>query len=158
MNEKQKEFMKEAIKLAVENVESGNGGPFGAVIVKDNKIIARGSNSVTSTNDPTAHAEVVAIRNACKELNSFQLDDCEIYASCEPCPMCLGAIYWARPQKIYFACTKKDAADINFDDSFIYNEIPLPIDKRTIPTIQFMRDEGLDAFKAWVNKQDKIVY
>ncbi len=150
--------MREAIRLAVDNVHSGKGGPFGAVIVKDGKIIARGSNLVTSTNDPTAHAEVVAIRNACKELGSFQLDDCEIYTSCEPCPMCLGAIYWARPAKIYFGCTKKDAADIHFDDSFIYEEIPLPVDKRSIPTVQFLREEAVEAFKAWTNKEDKIAY
>lgn len=158
MTDKQKSFMREAIRLAVDNVHSGKGGPFGAVIVKDGKIIARGSNLVTSTNDPTAHAEVVAIRNACKELGSFQLDDCEIYTSCEPCPMCLGAIYWARPGKIYFGCTKKDAADIHFDDSFIYEEIPLPVDKRSIPTVQFLRDEAVEAFKAWTNKEDKIEY
>jgi len=158
MDEHQKKFMQEAINLAMENVKSGKGGPFGAVIVKDNKIIARGSNSVTSTNDPTAHAEVVAIRNACKQLESFQLDDCEIYTSCEPCPMCLGAIYWARPKKIYFACTKKDAADVNFDDSFIYQEIPLPIEKRSIPTLQLMRDEAVKVFTAWKEKEDKIEY
>ncbi len=158
MDDKQKIFMQEAINLAVENVKSGKGGPFGAVIVKDNKIIAKGTNLVTSSNDPTAHAEIVAIRNACKELNSFQLDDCEIYTSCEPCPMCLGAIYWARPKNIYFACTKKDAADIHFDDSFIYDEIPLPISQRSIPTFQIMRTEGLLAFKTWKEKDDKIEY
>lgn len=158
MTDKQKGFMREAIRLAVDNVHSGKGGPFGAVIVKDGKIIARGSNLVTSTNDPTAHAEVVAIRNACKELGNFQLDGCEIYTSCEPCPMCLGAIYWARPAKIYFGCTKKDAADIHFDDSFIYEEIPLPVDKRSIPTVQFLREEAVEAFKAWTNKEDKIEY
>jgi len=158
MNGQQKKFMQEAINLAMENVLSGKGGPFGAVIVKDNKIIARGSNSVTSTNDPTAHAEVVAIRNACKQLKSFQLDDCEIYSSCEPCPMCLGAIYWARPKKIFFACTKKDAANVNFDDSFIYEEIPLPFEKRTIPTLQLMRDEAVKVFAAWKEKEDKIEY
>ena len=158
MNEQQQKFMQEAINLALENVKSGNGGPFGAVIVKDNKIIARGANSVTSANDPTAHAEVVAIRNACKLLGSFQLDDCEIYTSCEPCPMCLGAIYWARPKKIFFACTKKDAADINFDDSFIYEEIPLPFEKRKIPTFQMMRNEAIKVFTAWKEKEDKIEY
>jgi len=158
MTEQQKEFMQEAINLALENVKSGNGGPFGAVIVKDNKIIARGANAVTSSNDPTAHAEVMAIRNACKKLKTFQLDDCEIYTSCEPCPMCLGAIYWARPKKIYFACTKKDAAEINFDDSFIYEEIPLPIEKRKIPTEQIMRNEAVKVFTAWKEKDDKIEY
>ena len=158
MNEQQNKFMQEAINLALENMKSGNGGPFGAVIVKDNKIIARGANSVTSLNDPTAHAEVVAIRNACKHLESFQLDDCEIYTSCEPCPMCLGAIYWARPKKIYFACTKKDAADAHFDDSFIYEEIQLPFNKRNIPTLQLMRDEAVKVFIAWNEKEDKIEY
>ena len=128
---KQSEFMQEAIQLSIENVKSGKGGPFGAVIVKDGKIIARGANGVTSTNDPTAHAEVVAIRNACKELGTFQLDGCEIYTSCEPCPMCLGAIYWARPDRMYFANTKKNAADINFDDQFIYEELELPYQKHS---------------------------
>lgn len=150
--------MQEAIKLAMENVKSGNGGPFGAVIVKDGKIIAKGANSVTSANDPTAHAEVMAIRNACKALGSFQLDGCDIYTSCEPCPMCLGAIYWARPRKIYFACNKNDAAKANFDDSFIYDEINVPVSLRKIPTIQMMRDEGLEVFKAWMGKEDKIEY
>ena len=158
MSELQKTFMQEAINLAVDNVKSGRGGPFGAVIVKDNKIIARGSNLVTSTNDPTAHAEVMAIRNACKELGSFQLTGCDIYTSCEPCPMCLGAIYWARPDRIFFGANKKDAADINFDDSFIYEEIPLPVEKRKIPTIQFMQNEALEAFKAWTDKDDKVAY
>ena len=158
MNDTQRDFMRAAIRLAVDNVKSGKGGPFGAVIVKDGKIIASGSNLVTSSNDPTAHAEVVAIRNACKALGTFQLDGCEIYTSCEPCPMCLGAIYWARPARIYFGCTKKDAADINFDDSFIYEEIPLPVEKRSIPTVQFLRDEAIAAFKAWTDKDDKIAY
>lgn len=158
MSELQKTFMQEAINLAVDNVKSGRGGPFGAVIVKDNKIIARGSNLVTSTNDPTAHAEVMAIRNACKELGSFQLTGCDIYTSCEPCPMCLGALYWARPDRIFFGANKKDAADINFDDSFIYEEIPLPVEKRKIPTIQFMQNEALEAFKAWTDKDDKVAY
>ena len=120
-------FMKEAIRLSINNVEEGKGGPFGAVVVKDGKIIARGVNLVTSTNDPTAHAEVVAIREACKVLNTFQLDDCEIYTSCEPCPMCLGAIYWARPAKLYYANSKEDATVINFDDQFIYEEMARPI-------------------------------
>ena len=115
--------MREAIRLSIENVESGRGGPFGAVVVKDGVIIARGANEVTSTNDPTAHAEVVAIRNACKALGTYQLEGCEIYTSCEPCPMCLGAIYWARPDKMYYGNTKEDAAAIQFDDHFIYQEI-----------------------------------
>ncbi len=153
-----KEFMQEAIDLSLENVVSGNGGPFGAVIVKDGKIIARGVNQVTSSNDPTAHAEVVAIRNACKILESFQLDGCELYTSCEPCPMCLGAIYWARPDKIYYANSKEDAAAIEFDDQFIYEEIALPIEKRKLFTKQMMRSEALIAFKTWGDSQDKIEY
>ena len=128
--------MREAIRLSVENVETKAGGPFGAVVVKDGKIIARGVNQVTATNDPTAHAEVVAIRNACKTLNTFQLDGCEIYTSCEPCPMCLGAIYWARPAKLFYANSKTDAAGINFDDQFIYEEIAKPIAQRKLFTQQ----------------------
>jgi len=158
MESPQNQFMREAIRLSVENVKSGNGGPFAAVIVKDNKIIARGTNRVTTTNDPTAHAEVVAIREACKELNAFQLEDCEIYTSCEPCPMCLGAIYWARPKKIYFANTREDAAHIGFDDSFIYDEIGLDFTKRSIDTEHILRDEALEAFQAWKAKTDKIEY
>jgi len=127
-------FLKEAIRLAVENVESGNGGPFGAVVVKDGKIIARGMNQVTHTNDPTAHAEIIAIREACAVLNSFQLTGCEIYSSCEPCPMCLGAIYWARPDKLYYAGSKEDAASMHFDDQFIYEEIALPVEQRKLFT------------------------
>ena len=155
---KQSEFMQEAIQLSIENVKSGKGGPFGAVIVKDGKIIAHGANSVTLTNDPTAHAEVVAIRNACKALGSFQLDGCEIYTSCEPCPMCLGAIYWARPDRMYFANTKKDAADINFDDQFIYEELALPYHSRKLETIQMMNEEALEAFKLWSENSSKIKY
>ena len=140
--EKKEKFMREAIRLSVENVTSGNGGPFGCVIVKNGEIIARGVNNVTSHNDPTAHAEVTAIRNACKELGTFQLDDCEIYTSCEPCPMCLGAIYWARPSRMYYANTKKDAAEIEFDDDFIYKEMELPYENRKLPTTQLMRDSS----------------
>ena len=151
-------FMLEAINLSIENVKSGNGGPFGAVVVKDGVIIARGANSVTSTNDPTAHAEVVAIRNACKELGSFQLDGCEIYTSCEPCPMCLGAIYWARPDKMYYANTKADAAEIAFDDQFIYDEIEIPVESRKLVTEQMMRDEALEAFRLWETSNKKIDY
>ncbi len=154
----QKKFMQEAIRLSIENVETGNGGPFGAVIVKDGEIIAKGANQVTSSNDPTAHAEVVAIREACEKLGTFQLDDCEIYCSCEPCPMCLGAIYWARPSKIYYANTKADAADINFDDDFIYKEIDLPIDGRKLPTVQLMREEALKAFSLWKSSTEKTEY
>lgn len=151
-------FMKEAIELSINNVKTGKGGPFGAVVVKDGKIIARGTNSVTSSNDPTAHAEVNAIREACKVLNTFQLDDCEIYTSCEPCPMCLGAIYWARPSKVYYANTKVDAAEINFDDDFIYKEIAKPLSERNLKFIQMSREEALVAFKDWANKNDKIEY
>jgi len=147
--EEQIKFMREAIRISLENVESGKGGPFGAIVVKNGEIIARGGNEVTSSNDPTAHAEVVAIRKACEQLGSFQLDGCEIYCSCEPCPMCLGAIYWARPSKIYFANTKKDAADINFDDDFIYKEIAVSNDQRSLPTVQLLRDEALVVFKKW---------
>ncbi|MBK6835067.1 MAG: nucleoside deaminase [Bacteroidetes bacterium] len=156
--EDKKAFMREAIKLSLDNMRAGNGGPFGAVIVKDGKIIARGFNKVTSTNDPTAHAEVVAIREACKALGSFQLDGCEIYTSCEPCPMCLGAIYWARPDKMYYANTKVDAANIGFDDQFIYEEIELDLDKRKLPTEQLLQEEAIEAFKEWQSKTDKIEY
>ena len=156
--EAQKKFMREAIRLSIENVESGKGGPFGAVVVKNGEIIASGANEVTSSNDPTAHAEVVAIRKACEKLGSFQLDECEIYCSCEPCPMCLGAIYWARPAKIYYANTKLDAAEIEFDDDFIYKEIEVPIDQRKLPTIQLLRDEALVAFSKWRESTKKIDY
>lgn len=152
------EFMWEAIRLSQQNIRDGKGGPFACVIVKDGKIVARGTNSVTSTNDPTAHAEVVAIRNACKELKTFQLTGCEIYTSCEPCPMCLGAIYWARPDKIYFANGRDDAAKIGFDDLFLYEELPKKISERKIPTIQLMREEALAAFREWEQKQDKVKY
>ena len=156
---KEKEgFMREAIRLSIENMRAGNGGPFGAVVVKDGKIIARGFNQVTSSNDPTAHAELVDIREACKVLNSFQLDDCEIYTSCEPCPMCLGAIYWARPSKMYYANTKKDAANIGFDDQFIYEELDLPLDKRQLAAEQLLQDEAIVAFKEWEEKTNKIEY
>lgn len=152
------DFMREAIRLSLDNMRSGKGGPFGAVIVKDGKIIARGFNQVTSTNDPTAHAEVVAIREACKVLGSFQLDGCEIYTSCEPCPMCLGAIYWARPEKMYYANTKVDAANIGFDDQFIYEEIDLNLNDRKLPCEQLLNDEALVVFKEWTEKLDKIEY
>lgn len=151
-------FMQEAIDLSVNNVKVNNGGPFGAVVVKDGKIIARGYNQVTSSNDPTAHAEVVAIREACKVLGSFQLTNCEIYTSCEPCPMCLGAIYWARPSRVYYANTKEDAAAIQFDDDFIYKEIAKPIQFRELEFKQVMRKEALEAFVLWKEKADKIEY
>lgn len=153
-----KEFMQEAIRLSVENVETGKGGPFGAVIVKNGKIIARGTNQVTMNNDPTAHAEVVAIRNACEVLGSFQLDGCELYTSCEPCPMCLGAIYWARPDRIYYANTKEDAKAINFDDQFIYEEIQRPINERKLFTQQMLRDEAIEAFHKWSASTQKTDY
>lgn len=156
--EDKKKFMRQAIQLSIDSMRAGNGGPFGAIIVKDGKVIAKGSNRVTSTNDPTAHAEVVAIREACKVLGSFQLTGCEIYTSCEPCPMCLGAIYWARPDKMYFANTKTDAAAIGFDDKFIYEEIELEVQNRHLPTEQLLNEEALVAFKEWEQKTDKIEY
>ena len=151
-------FMLEAIRLSIDNVEQGNGGPFGAIVVKDGKIIAHGINQVTSSNDPTAHAEVVAIRAACKVLNTFQLNGCEIYTSCEPCPMCLGAIYWARPDKLFYANSKEDAARINFDDQFIYEEISKPVEGRRLFTRQILRDEALAAFEKWTKSTTKIEY
>ena len=151
------EFMKRAIELSIESVNNG-GGPFGCIIVKDNKIISEGSNKVTSSNDPTAHGEIVAIRAACKKLNNFSLNGCELYSTCEPCPMCLSAIYWARIDKIYYANTREDARKIDFDDSLIYTELQKSIDKRKIPMIQIMRNEALKAFELWDMKKDKIKY
>jgi len=151
------EFMKRAIELSVENVDKG-GGPFGSVIVKNNKIIAEGANKVTSTNDPTAHGEIVAIREACKKLNNFNLNGSELYSSCEPCPMCLSAIYWARISKIYFANSREDAQKIDFDDSLIYSELQKNINGRKIPMIQMMRNEALKAFEKWDKKTDKVKY
>lgn len=150
--------MAEAIALSIRNVTEGKGGPFAAVVVKEGKVVARGVNRVTETNDPTAHAEVVAIREACKALNDFQLSGCEIYTSCEPCPMCLAAIYWARPDRVYFANTKDDAAEAGFDDSLIYNEIGLPHDRRKMPLVQMMREEALAAFKQWAVSPMKKEY
>ncbi|MEA3505674.1 MAG: nucleoside deaminase [Bacteroidota bacterium] len=150
--------MAKAIDLALENVKSGNGGPFSAIVVKDGEIVGKGVNCVTATNDPTAHAEVSAIRDACKNLGTFQLDNCEIYTTCEPCPMCLGAIYWARPAKVFYGTTKYDAAEINFDDQFIYDEIEKDKKDRSIPMVQIMRQESLEIFKAWSEKLDKIEY
>jgi tRNA(Arg) A34 adenosine deaminase TadA len=157
-NDERQQFMREAIRLSIENVQSGRGGPFAAVIVKDGKIIARGTNLVSSANDPTAHAEIAAIREACRILNSYQLGGCEIFTSCEPCPMCLGAIYWARPERIFYGNTKQDAAEINFDDSFIYEELTKKMTDRSIPMVQVLHDEALAAFKAWKEKPDKIEY
>ncbi|MBT6177147.1 MAG: nucleoside deaminase [Deltaproteobacteria bacterium] len=151
-------YLAEAIRLAQEGASSNRGGPFGAIIVKDGKIIGKGNNGVTSTNDPTAHAEVTAIRHACKEIADFQLDGTTIYSSCEPCPMCLAAIYWARIERVVYACTRDDAADIGFDDAHIYNELPLSNEERSIRIETMMRDEGLEAFKAWREKGDKVRY
>ena len=153
-----KYFIREAIKQADKGITNQEGGPFGAIIVKNGEIVGRGNNKVTSTNDPTAHAEMVAIRDACKNLDTFQLDDCVIYSSCEPCPMCLGAIYWARPKKLVFASSKEDASAAGFDDSLIYREIPLPIEKRMIETQQLLREEGQFVFDKWVASEDKTKY
>lgn len=150
--------MKRAIELARTGMENNEGGPFGCVVVKDGEIIAEGNNRVTTSNDPTAHAEVVAIRKACEALNTFQLDGCEIYTSCEPCPMCLGAIYWARPKSIYYAATRDDAAAAGFDDSFIYDEIHIPPEDKTIPMKSMAREEAVEVFQTWNRKTDKIVY
>ena len=158
MDKDEKKFMRKAIRISVNNVEKQKGGPFGAIVVKDGKIIARGSNQVTATNDPTAHAEVVAIRKACKALKTFQLTGCEIYTSCEPCPMCLGAIYWARPDKLYYANSKEDAAAINFDDQFIYDEINLPKAERRIPFIALRVPNQDIAFKTWQQMENKHLY
>jgi guanine deaminase len=151
-------FMTRAIQLSLENVLSGRGGPFGAVIVKDGAIIAEGVNQVTPMKDPTAHGEVVAIRAACAKLGVFSLEGCEIYTSCEPCPMCLGAIYWARIARIYFGNDAADAAEIGFDDSFIYQQFAQPLTQRSIPMVSMMREEALAAFRAWQEKPDKIKY
>ena len=150
--------MKRAIQLSIDALQSGRGGPFGAVIVRDGKIVAEGANQVTSANDPTAHAEIVAIRRACYKLGVFELKDCELYTSCEPCPMCLGAIYWARLSRVYFANTAEDAAKIGFDDSFIYQQLQLPFAERKIPMIPLLREQALTAFQYWQSKPDKIRY
>jgi len=151
-------FMQMAIDLSVKNVQNGLGGPFGAVIVKNGEVVAASANKVVPTNDPTAHAEVSAIRLACQQLNTFNLEGCEIYTSCEPCPMCLGAIYWARLDKIYYANTKADAAAIGFDDHFIYDELELPMSQRKLPVVQMLRDEALKAFKQWEESTGKTEY
>lgn len=153
-----KKFMQAAVDLSIKGMLANEGGPFGAVVVRNGEIVGRGNNKVTSTNDPTAHAEVVAIRDACKNLNTFQLDDCVLYTSCEPCPMCLGAIYWARPKAVFYGCTKKDAADINFDDDFIYKELEVKMGERKIPFAQVGRDDAIKAFQMWSEKQDKDLY
>ena len=158
MSEHDATFMRRAIALARAGMDAGHGGPFGCVVVKDGAIIGEGSNQVTSTNDPTAHAEIVAIRNACTSLNAFQLEGCSIYTSCEPCPMCLGAIYWARPATVFFACTREDAASVGFDDELIYNELAVPNDRRQRVMVSLLRDEGIALFTSWADKADKIAY
>jgi len=158
MTENDNRFMQRAIELAKKGVDSNMGGPFGCVIVKDNKIVGEGHNMVTGTNDPTAHAEVVAIRNACIELNTFQLDECVIYTSCEPCPMCFGAIYWARPKRVFYACTKEDAAQIDFDDQFLYDELENEMSHRKIDFVNIMRGEAKVVFDEWAAKIDKVKY
>ncbi len=155
---KAKKFMRQAIRLSIDMMRRGKGGPFGAIVVRGNRIVGRGAHEVTSTNDPTAHAEIVAIRDACRRLKRFQLDDCELYTSCEPCPMCLSAIYWARLRRVYYANTRKDAARIQFDDDFIYSEVSRPIAKRRLVMKPLLRREALAAFREWENKTDKIVY
>jgi guanine deaminase len=151
-------FMARAIQISLDNVRSGQGGPFGAVVVKNGRIVAEGVNRVTSTSDPTAHAEVVAIREACAKLGVFLLTDCEIYTSCEPCPMCLGAIYWAHLARIYFGNLAADASKIGFDDSFIYQQFARPLPQRSIPMVQMMHEQALTVFRAWQEKPDKILY
>ena len=151
-------WMSQAIQLAIENVRAGAGGPFAALVVRDGQVIGRGANRVTSSHDPTAHAEIVAIREACRSLGHFQLAECEIYTTCEPCPMCLGAIYWARPAKVYYASTRQDAARAGFDDSFIYDQLQVALDQRSIPMLQLMREEAAEALRAWKSKPDKLKY
>ncbi len=158
MTDAQVQFMQAAIALSQESIRSGKGGPFGAVVVKDGQIVARAHNQVTSTNDPTAHAEVLAIREACKALQTWQLTGCEIYTSCEPCPMCMGAIYWARPDRVYYANTKADAAAIKFDDQFIYDELDLPIERRQLPMLPLLREEALAVFQEWDEMSNRVDY
>ncbi len=150
--------MRQAIELAIQNVRSERGGPFGALVVKEGRLVASGTNSVTTSNDPTAHAELVAIRNACRDLATFQLSGCELYTSCEPCPMCLGAIYWARPDRFYFACGRNDAMAYGFDDSFIYDELDRRPEQRTISGHVLLREEGISAFEHWMRSQARIPY
>jgi len=157
MSEHEK-FMDEAIKLAVDGVMADDGGPFGAIVVKDGKIVGRGNNLVTSINDPTAHAEIMAIRDACKNLNTFQLSGCVLYTSCEPCPMCFGAIYWARLDKVYYSANRHLASSHGFDDSFIYDEVNLPFNRRRIPFIPVSSEKGIVPFREWDKKEYKIKY
>lgn len=152
------DFMRQAIALALENVRSGRGGPFAALVVREGKLLAQGANLVTSANDPTAHAEIVAIRGACRSLNSFQLPGCDLYTTCEPCPMCLGAIYWARPSRVFYGGTAADAASAGFDDAFIYDELKRPPQARKIPMTQLLRDESLSVFSAWRYLDNKKTY
>src|SRR4051812_36713194 len=154
----QQKFMREAIRLSIAMMRRGKGGPFGAIVVKGGRVVGRGCNQVTSGNDPTAHAEIVAIREACRRLKTFQLDDCELYTSCEPCPMCLSAIYWARLKRVFYANTRKDAARIQFDDDFIYDEVSRPVTSRKITMKQMLHREALTAFREWEMKTDKIPY
>ena len=156
--EQEKKFMQEAIKLALINVDIANGGPFGAVVVKDGVIVGKGQNEVTAKNDPTAHAEIVAIRDACQNLGTFDLSDCELYASCEPCPMCLGSIYWANINKLYYAATKDDAAKADFNDAHIYKEFTLPKEERSIPSAQLLREESIKVFDKWMSSEKKVHY
>jgi len=158
MEDKVKDFIGKTINMALENSAAGKGGPFAAIVVKNDEIVGIGINSVTTTNDPTAHAEVNAIRDACKNMNTFQLTDCEIYCSCEPCPMCLGAIFWARPSRVYFAATKYDASNAGFDDSFVYKQIDIPSEDRTIPFIHVAHEKLNLPFENWKLNKDKISY
>jgi tRNA(Arg) A34 adenosine deaminase TadA len=158
MPDTHEKFMRRAIELALKGVDENLGGPFGCVVVKDGEIIGEGSNQVTSTNDPTAHAEVVAVREACRKLNSFQLDGCSVYTSCEPCPMCLGAIYWSRPARIFVAATREDAAAAGFDDELFYTELERPNDERQLRMETLLREESKVVFKRWVEKPDKVEY
>lgn len=152
------EFMRRAIALGIDNVRTGGGGPFAAVIVKEGRVVAEGVNRVTTTNDPTAHAEVVAIREACRLLGVFQLSGCELYTTCEPCPMCLGAIYWARPSRVFYACLASDAAAVGFDDAFIYEELRLGHHQRRLPMQQLLREESLQIFSLWKQQEGKTHY
>lgn len=158
MTEREHQFMQAAVELARRGMNTGEGGPFGCVIVMGNEIIGQGCNAVTSLNDPTAHAEVVAIRNACTHLQTYQLTGCELYTSCEPCPMCMGAIYWARPERVFFGGTRFDAAFAGFDDSFIYEELTVPMTSRRIPIVNIGREEAVKVFEEWMKKENKVRY
>jgi guanine deaminase len=155
---REKKFMNEAVQIGIEGMLNNLGGPFGCVIVKNDEIIGKGCNSVIATNDPTAHAEIVAIRDACKNLRSFQLNDCEVYSTCEPCPMCMGALYWARPVKVYYASSRADAANIGFDDSYIYEQIALPLEQRKITMECLQCDEARAMFEEWKSLNNKTLY